>query len=318
MKTMTNIFAEQYEQQAIDRIKKFAELAGKIGFEAALGFSGGKDSQVCYDLAVRSGIKFCAYYNVSFESNTTKRFIREYYPDVIFRKDYKFGFIENISKNHHGLLPTVEIAYCCKDYKHNPRYTDAASIIGVRRAESSGRKDRTVFEAKNKTLLKKNKPVIDEYFTAGCQSVGTQSEIQLKPIVEWSDKEVWDYIRRYKLPVNPEYKLGCKRVGCMVCPKSDLNTNVVYLKKYPKLVDAFIKAREKSPHCNWIITGDADYKDNKVEYICRWLNHSFRPFTKRQRRNCEAFLAIYNKLHYHGGCEALYADIKEGVLINQE
>lgn len=36
-----------------------------MGFEVCLGFSGGKDSQVCYDLCKRSGIEFKAYYNVA-------------------------------------------------------------------------------------------------------------------------------------------------------------------------------------------------------------------------------------------------------------
>lgn len=60
-----NLFAEQIEQQAIERIQKFAKIAKAMGFEVCLGFSGGKDSQVCYDLCKRSGIDFKAYYNVA-------------------------------------------------------------------------------------------------------------------------------------------------------------------------------------------------------------------------------------------------------------
>lgn len=150
-----NLFAEKIEQQAIERIQKFAKIAKTMGFEVFLGFSGGKDSQVCYDLCKRSGIEFKAYYNVAFESNVTKCFIREYYPDVIWRRDYKFGFIENIWRNHGGLLPTVQIAYCCSNYKHNHNYIDKCSIVGVRKAESRARSKRTAFSAKNKTILKK-------------------------------------------------------------------------------------------------------------------------------------------------------------------
>jgi phosphoadenosine phosphosulfate reductase len=289
-----NIFSEQYEQQAIERIQKFAELSAKMGYKPALGFSGGKDSQVCYDLCKRAGIDFDAYFNVSFESNITKKFIREYYPDVIFRKDHKFGFIQNISENHSCLLPTKEMAYCCKNYKHNPRYVDAASIVGVRKAESAERKMRTVFEAKNKTNLKKNKQLYGEYFTAGCQSTGTQSEIQLKPILDWSDKEVWHYIKKYSLPVNPEYLLGAKRVGCIVCPKAHFSSNVKGLCRYPKLIDAFILARERGT-VDWIITSDnKDYSADKVYYICRWLNRTFRKFSKRQEREYQEFRTFYD------------------------
>lgn len=280
-----SIFWNEIEQQAIQRIQKFSQIAKAMGFEMCLGFSGGKDSQVVYDLCLRSGVEFKAYFNHSFESSTTLRFIRENYPDVIKRRDYKFGFIENIWRNHGGLLPTVQIAYCCEDYKHNPKYVDECSIVGVRKAESPKRKERTAFEAKNKTTLKKNKTLIDDYFEENCQSVGTASIIQLKPIIDWSDDDIWGYIRRHKLPINPEYKKR-KRVGCKVCPKASFTSNADALIESPKLIDAFIRAREKgSLEIDWIITSDnKDYSDDKCYYICRWLNHSFMPFSKKQEK----------------------------------
>lgn len=237
-----NLFAEEMEQTAIERIRKFAKIAEKMGFEVRLGFSGGKDSQVCYDLCKRSGIAFRAYYNVAFESAVTKRFIREHYPDVAWRKESKFGFIENIAKKHRGMLPTVRKAYCCADYKHNPKHTDPCSITGVRKAESKARSMRTVFSAKNKTTLKKHKELVGEYFVENCVSTGAQSVIQLMPIADWLETDVWDYIHRYNLPINPEYEHS-KRVGCIVCPKANFNSNYMSLLKYPKLIDAFIRAR---------------------------------------------------------------------------
>lgn len=295
-----NLFTEEIEQQAIERIQKFAKIAKTMGFEVCLGFSGGKDSQVCYDLCKRSGIEFKAYYNVAFESNVTKCFIREYYPDVIWRRDYKFGFIENIWRNHGGLLPTVQVAYCCSNYKHNHNYIDKCSIVGVRKAESRARSKRTAFSAKNKTMLKKNKHLVNEYFVETCQSVGTASVIQLMPIVDWTDGDVWDYIHKYNLPVNPEYEHS-RRVGCIVCPKANFTSNYIGLLKYPKLIDAFILAREKAGRngnpIDWLITSDKkDYFDDKPYYICRWLNHSFMPFTKKQEEFYRKVREKYDQL----------------------
>lgn len=45
-----DLFQEEMEQTAIERIQKFAKIAKTMGFEVRLGFSGGKDSQVCYNL----------------------------------------------------------------------------------------------------------------------------------------------------------------------------------------------------------------------------------------------------------------------------
>ena len=214
---MSNLFEEELENTAITRIREFATIANTLEFDIALGFSGGKDSQVTYDLCKRAGVPFKAYYNVAFESATTKKFIRDNYPDVIWRRDHRFGFIENIWRNHQGLLPTVEIAYCCQDYKHNPRYVDKCSIIGVRKQESTKRANRTSLSFKNKTIKKKMRNKVSEYFVENCQSIGTASVIQLSPIIDWSISDVWDYIHKYNLPINPEYKHS-KRVGCIVCP----------------------------------------------------------------------------------------------------
>lgn len=155
-----NLFINEMAGTAIERIQKFAKLAASMGFEVRLGFSGGKDSLVCYDLCKRAGIPFKTYFNHTFESCVTLRFIREHYPEVIWRRAHNFGFIENIWRNHKGLLPTVQMAYCCKDYKHNPKHVDDCSITGVRKVESQRRKERTVFEAKNKTLLKRYKKIL--------------------------------------------------------------------------------------------------------------------------------------------------------------
>lgn len=51
-----NLFAEEIEQTAIERIQKFSKIAKAMGFEVKLGFSGGKDSQVCYASANEAGL----------------------------------------------------------------------------------------------------------------------------------------------------------------------------------------------------------------------------------------------------------------------
>ena len=166
----------------------------------------------------------------------------------------------------------------------------------MRKAESQKRASRTAFVFKNKTLKKKLKADVSEYFLDICQSVGSGSKIQLLPIVDWSEKEAWNYIKKHNLPINPEYRYQ-KRVGCIVCPKADFSRNYRALLKYPKLIDAFIKAKETNPRCDYIITSEnKDFADDKVQYICRWLNHSFMPFTKKQQELFEQVKENYLKL----------------------
>ena len=38
------------------------------------------------------------------------------------------------------------------------------------------------------------------------------------PIVDWTDRDVWEYIRSERLPMNPLYEMCFYRVGCIGCP----------------------------------------------------------------------------------------------------
>lgn len=287
---MSNIFLEEFEQDAIKRIQKFAKLASSMKMEVAVGFSGGKDSLVVYHLCKRSGIDCKFYFNHSLEAPQTLKYIREQFLDVIWRRTEK-GFFEYLQKGKGGNLPTPTIAWCCETYKHNPKFVDDCCILGVRRAESANRKNRKVFETKNKTILKKNKALFNEYFEDRCQGFGASSKITLKPIVDWSDNDVWEYIKKYNLPLNPLYDEGQCRVGCMICPKARFKNNYIMLIKYPKLVSAVIGARERANNdkIDWFIKSDnKDYSDDKVYYVCRWLNHGYAQFSKKEQE-------LYNK-----------------------
>ena len=291
-----NLFLDEMEQEAITRIRKFAKIASAMEYEIGVGFSGGKDSLVVYDLCKRAGIDCKFYFNHALEDIKTLRYIRENVPDVIWRRTEK-GFFEYIVKDRKGNIPTVTTSWCCETYKHPRGNVDDASILGIRASESVKRRKRNVFESKNKTFRKRNKAIINEYFEDKCQSQGASSNITLKPIVDWSDNDVWEYIRKYDLPTNPLYGEGFKRVGCMICPKASFERNYEMLMRYPKLVDCTINARIRGGRndIDWIImTDDIDYADDKVYYVCRWLNHSFMPFGKKQEKLYRKFRKIYN------------------------
>lgn len=116
------------------------------------------------------------------------------------------------------------------------------------------------------------------------------------------DPPYWINSPNMNMGGNRGYISTAERVGCIVCPKANLNSNYFGLMRYPKLVDCFIYAREKAKQngakIDWIITSDnKDYSNDKVYYICRWLNHSFMQFTAKQEKLYLKFREKYDLIH---------------------
>ena len=65
-------------------------------------------------------------------------------------------------------------------------------------------------------------------------------KIMLNPIIDWSDSDVWEFITLHKIPMNPLYNQGFKRVGCIGCPLSSRGRKE--LENAPKYKKAYFKA----------------------------------------------------------------------------
>ena len=64
-------------------------------------------------------------------------------------------------------------------------------------------------------------------------------------IIDWSEEEVWSFIRKYKMPYCGLYDEGWKRIGCLFCPMQSSKSKRKQLKRYPKYEKLFIKAFEE-------------------------------------------------------------------------
>jgi phosphoadenosine phosphosulfate reductase len=109
-----------------------------------------------------------------------------------------------------------------------------------------------------------------------------KNEFILNPIIEWSNDEVWEYIRERRLPYNPLYDNGHKRVGCIGCPmranKKELEQNPRYAALYKKAAGRFLETRARKREGNkkdaesyfrwWVnFCGGAREENNYDEYI---------------------------------------------------
>lgn len=112
------------------------------------------------------------------------------------------------------------------------------------------------------------------------------SDTMVNPIYRWSNTDIWEYIKREHIGVNPLYTKGYDRVGCIGCPLAPYHQRVKEFADYPEYKQLYIKAfdrmlaarGEKGKKCEWKTGHEVfdwwmeDYKHNVKGQINLWEN----------------------------------------------
>ncbi len=245
------------EQKAIARLKE-AALMSETYYQKPLivTTSGGKDSDVCIALALAAGIDFEVQHNhttadapetVYHVRETFKRLEEKGVKCTINRPTYKGTPITMWSLIPQKLMPPTRVArYCCSVLKEGGG-KGRMITTGVRWAESASRRSkRGIFENMPHDLSKK---VIINSDNDDTRRLFENCKLQAKricnPIVDWSDRDVWDYIESEKIPVNPLYGCSFQRVGCIGCPLASRRTRYFEFWRYPTYQRAYIRAFDR-------------------------------------------------------------------------
>ena len=69
------------------------------------------------------------------------------------------------------------------------------------------------------------------------------SKTVVNPIIDWTDEDVWEFIRENNIPYCELYDKGYKRLGCIGCPMSSRQGKE--LETYPKYKRAYIRAFQR-------------------------------------------------------------------------
>ena len=67
----------------------------------------------------------------------------------------------------------------------------------------------------------------------------------INPIIDWSNDEVWEFIKEYKVPYCCLYDEGFKRIGCIGCPMGSVKQRQYEFDRYAKYKALYLKAFEK-------------------------------------------------------------------------
>ena len=252
---------------AIARIKRASEIAQARGMGPLyVGYSGGKDSTVLADLAIRAGIPIeIAHNHTTIDAPETVYFVRGEMTRfeamgakcTVYMPRYKGKSVSMWTLIPQKLMPPTRVVRYCTSVLKQSHSAGRFSLTGVRWDESARRKKtRGIFEAPHRDPEKRLRLTSDQgNLTALTEAKG---ELICNPIVDWTEADVWDYIRDRHLPYNPLYDEGCKRIGCIGCPLAGKHRWTefarwpAYEKLYIMAFDWMISARKAAgKHCEW-------------------------------------------------------------------
>jgi phosphoadenosine phosphosulfate reductase len=197
---------EKVQKKAVRFIQKAVE---DHDMPVAVSFSGGKDSLVTLLLVVEAGFKpDILFIDTGLEFKETLDHV------IAVSKEFDLPLVvEEAGDSFWSNLDTFgppgkDYRWCCKTCKLGPaariikeRYPEGVlSFIGQRRYESEQR------AAKNAVWKNPWVPL----------------QIGASPIQNWTALHVWLYIFKMDADYNPWYERGLERIGCWLCPSSDL------------------------------------------------------------------------------------------------
>ena len=199
-----------YIDRKVEKAIQFiSDLQRKYKKPVAVSFSGGKDSLATLHLALEAGISpTIIFADTGLELDETVSEVRRVAKEnnlKLIVEDAGDAFWENVE--FFG-PPGKDFRWCCKICKLGPttrliskNFQDGViSLIGQRSYESEQR-------------MRKG---------AMWHNPWVPGQIGASPIQNWNSLLVWLYIFSRKLRYNPWYERGLDRIGCFMCPSSDI------------------------------------------------------------------------------------------------
>lgn len=241
---------------AIQRLQTASEMSLQV-YEQPLIItdSGGKDSSVLVDLAIKAKIPMVIQHShTTADAPETVYFVREKFKRLE-ADGHKCEIAKPMYKGQKTSLwnlipqklmpPTRLVRYCCEILKEQTGH-ERMIATGVRWAESTKRQNRGIYETlakkvENRITLNNDNDDRRQLFE-NCQ---LKAKRIVNPIIDWEHRDIWDYINAERVATNKLYQCGFDRVGCIGCPMSRRNGRIRDFAKWPTYEGAYKRAFEK-------------------------------------------------------------------------
>lgn len=272
---------KEKERRAIEVLKAFEPEDGYY-----LCYSGGKDSDCIRILADLAGVKHELHHNLTTaDAPETVRYVKSI-PNIIIDKP-EISMWRLIEKKM--VPPTRNVRYCCAELKERGG-KGKVKVTGVRKKESARRAKQSGLV----TIIGKPATVEKKAVELGAEVGKTNgrglilnmdndpsrrlvehcyrtTSTMLNPIIEWTDADVWDFLKAHGCKSNPLYECGLKRVGCVGCPMAG-KSRYAEFERWPKYralyVAAFDRMLEARRRAGKTIRPDSPWLNG--EAVMRW------------------------------------------------
>lgn len=265
-------------EERIKRSQEIFQLASEMSQHyyhkpLIICYSGGKDSDVILRLAMDclTPDEFEVLHSITtVDSPITNKYVNEIFKELKEKgikceksipvgKDGKPTNMWKLIANR-GIPPTRLVRYCCSELKET-KTPNRVAVLGVRAKESTKRQGRDVFgvrggtykqakffsldhteEVHREALKHENEQNGSVWDCTLIKMMRENKDTVVNPIYEWSDADVWDFIKQGNYPYNPMYDMGYHRVGCIGCPLATYKQKMKEFSDFPTYKQLYIKA----------------------------------------------------------------------------
>ncbi len=248
MVTKNNSIMTALVADTLKRIKEMYDAYFRRCDTVYIGFSCGKDSVVLLDLChkVLPLDVPVVFSDTDMELPDTYRIWEEIQNRYVDRTFLKVSAKIPALKNWQLFgPPSRTIRWCCAVHKSAPALIELKNQIG-----STSMKAAAFLGVRSEESLNRS-----TYEDIGV-GVKTSTQTNLMPILEWGAHELWIYLLENDLMINPAYRYGLPRIGCIMCPESS--------EKYAWFVDA-VYPKAIKPYCDVIIETSGKEFSSKEE-----------------------------------------------------
>ena len=206
--------------------------------QIVVSFSGGKDSTVTADLAIKALSNPSLVHifgDTTLEFPSTSEYAERY---RLFHPEAIFQISRNDDQNFYDVCddigpPARMMRWCCSMFKTGPITRIINSLYGseqiltfygIRKSESVSRSKYNRIED-------------------SADAVKIKQQTVASPIFFWKDIEIWLYILAEGIDFNNAYRLGYDRVGCWCCPNNNIRAQFlsrIYMPEKAKAWRSFL------------------------------------------------------------------------------